>query len=61
MDWESEFFQRDRNIHPPALTPEYKTSVLRSLDSRYSPCRIVGSDRAMFGENELGPLDNDHP
>ena len=24
------FFQRDRSWHPPALTPDYKTSVLRS-------------------------------
>lgn len=30
MNWESEFFQRDRSIHPPAFTPDYKTSVLRS-------------------------------
>ena len=30
MTPESEFFQRDRNLHPPALTPDYKTSVLRS-------------------------------
>ena len=29
-EWQSEFFQRDRSLHPPALTPEYKTSVLRS-------------------------------
>ena len=26
----SEFFQRDRTQQPPALTPGYKTSVLRS-------------------------------
>ena len=26
----SEFFQRDRTMHPPAYTPDYKTSVLRS-------------------------------
>jgi len=25
-----EFYQRDRTLHPPALTPGYKTSVLRS-------------------------------
>ena len=30
MDPESEFYQRDRTIQPPALTPHYKTSVLRS-------------------------------
>lgn len=27
---QNEFIQRDRTQHPPALTPEYKTSVLRS-------------------------------
>src|SRR5689334_823959 len=27
---DAEFHQRDRNIHPPAHTPVYKTSVLRS-------------------------------
>ena len=26
----SEFIQRDRSQHPPAFTPDYKTSVLRS-------------------------------
>src|SRR5881409_99434 len=25
-----EFYQRDRSIHPPAYTPDYKTSILRS-------------------------------
>ena len=27
---QNEFIQRDRSQHPPALTPDYKTSVLRS-------------------------------
>ena len=61
MDWESEFFQRNRSIHPPALTPEYKTSVLRSprqplLSLQNSLSEVTGP---LFGENELGPLDND--
>ena len=30
MPAEFEFHQRDRDIHPPAFTPDYKTSVLRS-------------------------------
>ena len=25
-----EFYQRDRTLHPPALTPDYKTSVARA-------------------------------
>ena len=30
MSKPGEFFARDRNWHPPALTPPYKTSVARS-------------------------------
>ena len=30
------FFQRDRTWHPPALTPNYKTSVLRSPQHPYT-------------------------
>ena len=30
MKGERELYQRDRSIHPPAFTPSYKTSVLRS-------------------------------
>ncbi|MDI6025002.1 protocatechuate 3,4-dioxygenase subunit beta [Corticibacterium sp. UT-5YL-CI-8] len=55
------FFQRDRTMHPPAFTPSYKTSVLRSpqkallsLDSTLS--EITGP---VFGHNILGELDND--
>jgi len=55
------FFQRDRNWHPPAFTPGYKTSVLRSpqkallsLDNTIS--EITGP---VFGHSILGELDND--
>lgn len=55
------FFARDRAWHPPALTPGYKTSVLRSpqkalisLDSTLS--EMTGP---VFGHNQLGELDND--
>jgi protocatechuate 3,4-dioxygenase, beta subunit len=55
------FFQRDRDWHPPAFTPWYKTSVLRSpqkalisLDG--TPSEITGP---VFGHNILGELDND--
>ncbi|MCD2185139.1 protocatechuate 3,4-dioxygenase subunit beta [Rhizobium sp. GN54] len=55
------FFPRDRNRHPPALTPGYKTSVLRSpqkallsLDGTLS--EITGP---VFGHSLLGELDND--
>jgi protocatechuate 3,4-dioxygenase beta subunit len=56
-----EFFQRDRTLHPPALTPGYKTSVTRSpryalLSLQNSLSEITGP---VFGHSDLGPLDND--
>jgi protocatechuate 3,4-dioxygenase beta subunit len=55
------FFQRDLNWHPKALTPGYKTSVLRSpqkalisLDNTIS--EITGP---VFGHDMLGEMDND--
>ncbi|HVW56456.1 MAG TPA: protocatechuate 3,4-dioxygenase subunit beta [Rhizobiaceae bacterium] len=55
------FFQRDRNWHPPAFAPGYKTTVLRSpqkallsLDNTIS--EITGP---VFGHSILGELDND--
>ncbi|OCW57654.1 protocatechuate 3,4-dioxygenase subunit beta [Hoeflea olei] len=55
------FFPRDRTWHPKALTPDYKTSVLRS------PARpLVAFGNTLsettgpaFGHDMLGPLDND--
>ncbi|MEH6478332.1 MAG: hypothetical protein V7727_21755, partial [Sneathiella sp.] len=53
------FFPRDRNWQPPALTPPYKTSVLRSpqkallsLDNTLS--EMTGP---VFGHNIIGDLD----
>ena len=55
------FFSRDREWHPKAYTPWYKTSVLRSpqkallsMDNTLS--EITGP---VFGHNILGELDND--
>ncbi|MBB4351505.1 protocatechuate 3,4-dioxygenase subunit beta [Aliirhizobium cellulosilyticum] len=55
------FFARDRDWHAPALTPEYKTSILRSpqrallsLDGTIS--EITGP---VFGHSMIGELDND--
>lgn len=55
------FFPRDRSRHPPAFTPGYKTSVLRSpqkallsLDGTIS--EITGP---VFGHSTLGELDYD--
>ena len=61
MNLEGGFYQRDRSWHPAALTPQYKTSVLRSpqypllaLDNTIS--EMTGP---RFGHNKIGPLDND--
>lgn len=55
------FFSRDRNWHPKAFTPDYKTTVLRS-PSR--PLVAFGNSLSettgpAFGHNMIGPLDND--
>ncbi|MEK1886757.1 MAG: protocatechuate 3,4-dioxygenase subunit beta [Phyllobacterium sp.] len=55
------FFQRDRQWHPPALTPNYKTSVVRSpqralLSFDNTVSEITGP---AFGHSILGELDND--
>jgi protocatechuate 3,4-dioxygenase, beta subunit len=61
MTPQAEFIQRDRTQHPPALTPDYKTSVLRSprlplWSLQNSLSEVTGP---AFGRDELGPLDND--
>lgn len=55
------FFQRDRTWHPPALTPGYKSSVLRSpqkalLSFDNTLSEISGP---VFGHAMLGELDDD--
>ena len=61
LEAKGEFFQRNRDIQPPAFTPGYKTSVLRSprkalLSLQHSLSEITGP---VFGQDELDPLDND--
>jgi protocatechuate 3,4-dioxygenase, beta subunit len=61
MQAKSEFFQRDRSVHPPAYAPNYKTSVTRSprqalLSLQNSLSEVTGP---VFGHSELGSLDND--
>ena len=55
------YFQRDRNWHPPALTPTYKTSVLRA--PRHAllslPTTMSEETGPVFGHDVLGALDND--
>jgi protocatechuate 3,4-dioxygenase beta subunit len=55
------FFARDREMHPPAYTPWYKTSVLRSpqralISLEGTKSEITGP---VFGHNMLNELDND--
>lgn len=57
----AEFFQRDRTWHPPALAPDYKTSVSRSprlamLSLQGSMSEITGPT---FGHTDIDPIDND--
>jgi protocatechuate 3,4-dioxygenase, beta subunit len=56
-----EFYQRDRNVHPPALTPNYKTSIARS--PRYSLISLQNSvsevTGPVFGQNDIDVGDND--
>lgn len=61
MTREGDPIRRDRLWHPPALTPAYKTSVLRSprrplLSIEPSASETTGP---VFGERPLDPLDND--
>ncbi len=55
------FQARDHAWHPPALTPAYKTSIVRSpaqplLSLPQSLSEITGPT---FGQADLGPLDHD--
>ncbi|MFN3278345.1 MAG: protocatechuate 3,4-dioxygenase subunit beta [Paracoccus hibiscisoli] len=55
------YYQRDRRWHPPALTPDYKTSVARSprlpiLSLEGSLSEITGPT---FGHSDIDPIDAD--
>ncbi|MBT3142464.1 protocatechuate 3,4-dioxygenase subunit beta [Phaeobacter gallaeciensis] len=61
MSKPAEFYQRDRERHPPALTPNYKTSVARSpryalISLQNSVSEITGP---VFGHADIDPIDND--
>jgi len=55
------FFPRDRTWHPPALTPRYKTTVLRSPQRALISFSNTLSEMTgpVFGQNILHELDND--
>ena len=57
----AEFYQRDRTWHPPARTPDYKTSVSRSpqysmISLENSASEITGP---VFGHSDIDPMDKD--
>ncbi|WP_420409824.1 protocatechuate 3,4-dioxygenase subunit beta [Hoeflea sp.] len=61
MSRPAEYFQRNRDRHPPALTPGYKTSVARSprlplISLEQTTSEITGP---VFGHGDLGELDHD--
>ena len=43
------FFQRDRQWHPPAYTPDYKTSVVRSPQRA-----LLSFDNTLVGDHRPG-------
>lgn len=57
----AEYYQRDRTRQPPALTPDYKTSVAHS--PRYSMISLQQSVSEItgptFGHGDIDPIDND--
>ena len=61
MRHDGPFYPRDRNRHPPALTPGYKSSVLRSPPPPPRPREPPPPDTPgpVFGHDVLGPLDHD--
>jgi protocatechuate 3,4-dioxygenase, beta subunit len=55
------FFQRDRDWHPRALDPSYKSTVLRAPQRALIsiPSTLSEVTGPVFGHNILGALDND--
>ncbi len=55
------FYPRDRAWHPPALTPEYKSSVLRAPRHALLALPPTASEMTgpVFGHAIIGPLDHD--
>jgi protocatechuate 3,4-dioxygenase beta subunit len=56
-----EYYQRNRDLHPPAFTPGYKTSVARSpryslISPQNSVSEVTGP---VFDQNDIDPGDND--
>ncbi len=61
MSYSGDFMPRDRSMHPPALHPGYKTSILRApqqplLAMRQTLSELTGP---VFDDSDIRPLDND--
>jgi len=61
MTSQGDYYQRDREWHPPALSPDYKTSVARSpqfplISLENSVSEITGP---VFGHSDIDPNDHD--
>ncbi|WP_304617179.1 protocatechuate 3,4-dioxygenase subunit beta [Paracoccus sp. (in: a-proteobacteria)] len=54
-------YQRDRTWHPPALAPDYKTSVARSPRQAMLSLEATASELSgpRFGHSDIAPGDND--
>ncbi|MEO1613166.1 MAG: protocatechuate 3,4-dioxygenase subunit beta, partial [Pseudomonadota bacterium] len=61
MKKEAEFYQRDRTWHPPALTPDYKTSVARSPRNALISLENTLGDLTgpVFGHDDIAAGDAD--
>jgi protocatechuate 3,4-dioxygenase beta subunit len=61
MSHNGEFYQRDREWHPPALSQDYKTSVTRS--PQYSLISLENTVSEItgprFGHGDIDPMDRD--
>lgn len=57
----AEYYQRDREWHPPALTPDYKTSVSRSPKNALISLEQTASEITgpRFGHADIDPVDCD--
>lgn len=61
MPKDYELYQRDRQWHAPALTPNYKTSVTRSHQYPLISMENTASELTgpVFGHDDIDPIDND--
>ncbi len=61
MQTPGDFYRRDRDWHPPACAPEYKSSITRSPRYRLvaMPHSLSETTGPVFGHNDIDPMDRD--